>query len=184
MRPDSGLSIGSSRLVVALLIISFSTGCVEHTTYSYETHVFLLDEKNELAVSTFPSWFPETRSHIPFLYKRTHSPRGVYFEVFVREAGTTAGPNPNIESILIRSFSYESPGQPPVQLIEDFAGGFWQQGRAEHDSVGLEPVMSFEGGSVLVRFELLLNGRIFEGEQMLHAQESSHFRPLILDALR
>jgi len=76
----------SSRLIVALMIIALSTGCVDHTVYSYQSHVFPLDNGNEIVVSTFPSWFPETRAHIPFLYKRTQSPRGVYFDAKLGQA--------------------------------------------------------------------------------------------------
>lgn len=165
-------------------IFSATAGCVKFTKYEYSSHVFPLDERNELVISTFPSWFPKKRSHVPFLYKNSHSPQSVYFQFFVRARGTTAGQNPNIESITIRKFSYEFPGQIPVVLIENYTKGFWQQGRVDYDSENLKPVPCVAGWYVRVKFDLELNGKPFQGEQVLNAREVSRMYPLILDALR
>jgi hypothetical protein len=167
-----------------MLITVFSAGCVKYTGYKYETHVFPLDDRSELLISTFPSWFPETRKHIPFLYKRLQAPETVYFEFFVRATGTEAGHNPNIESIQIRNFSYEFPGQTPVVLIEDYSDGFWQQGQSDLGTEELEPVLCFEGWYILVKFDLILNGMAFKGEHTLNAQQVSRTYPLINDTLR
>lgn len=167
-----------------VVIIASSTGCAKFTKYKYESHVFPIDEENELVISTFPSWFPKIKSRIPFLYKNSHAPQAVYFQFFVRAVGTTAGRNPNIESILVRKFSYEFPGQTPVVLIEDYSEGFWQQGQADYNSNKLEPVPCVDGWYVLVKFDLVLNGETFKGEHILYAQEVSRMYPLIYDVLR
>ena len=166
------------------LITIFSSGCAKFSKYEYDSHVFPLGEYNELVISTFPSWFPKTQSHIPFLFKILHAPQSVYFQFFVRATGTTAGRNPNIESILVRNFSYEFPGQTPVALIEDYSDGFWQQGQPDYDSEKLEPVPCVDGWYVLVKFDLKLNGIAFKGEHILYAQEVSKMYPLIFDALK
>jgi hypothetical protein len=118
------------------------------------------------------------------LFKSLHAPQSVYFQFFVRATGTTAGRNPNIESILVRNFSYEFPGQTPVVLIENYSDGFWQQGRADYDSEKVEPVPCFDGWYVKVKFDLILNGTAFKGEQILYAQEVSRMYPLLEEALR
>jgi hypothetical protein len=184
MRIEPGNTMGLARLFLIAVIIASSAGCADFTKYEYDSHVFPLDEENELVISTFPSWFPKITSHIPFLYKKLHAPQSVYFQFFVREAGVKAGRNPNIESILVRNFSYEFPGQPSVVLIKDYSSGFWQQGQPDYDSENLEPVPCFDGWHVRVRFDLVLNGRAFQGEHVLYAREMSKVYPLIYDALR
>ena len=166
------------------LITTFSAGCAKFTKCAYDSHVFPLGEYNELVISTFPSWYPRTQSHIPFLFRSLRAPQSVYFQFFVRATGTAAGRNPNIESILVRKCSYEFPGQKPVVLIENYSDSFWQQGRPDYDSETLEPVPCIEDGCVLVKFDLVLNGTAFEGEHVLYAQEISETYPLFFDALR
>ncbi|MFN0097309.1 MAG: hypothetical protein ACKVS7_01435 [Gemmatimonadaceae bacterium] len=135
-------------------------------------------------ISTFPSAFAQVRRHVPFLFKSLHSPPSVNIEFFVRATGTTAGRNPHIYSILVRSFSYEFVGQPPVRLIENYPGGFWQQGQSQYESGNLEPVPCFEGWYIQARFDLMLNGSSFTGEDTLYARERTRRYPLVLDALR
>ena len=180
--------LGSFRALFkcAVLVAVFTSiaGCARFVKYEYESHVFPLDDENELVVSTFPSWFPATKNHIPFLYKNLHAPQSVNFEFFVRATGTTAGRNPNIESILVRNFSYEFPGQAPVVLLSDYTTGFWQQGQQHFDSESLEPVPCVDGWYVRVKFDLVLNGVVHRGEKDLYAQEVSTMTPLLFDALR
>jgi hypothetical protein len=171
------------KLSLMALIIASSAGCAKFTKYEYDSHVFPLDEENEVVISTFPSWFPKIKRRIPFLFKSSQAPQSVYFQFFVRATGTTAGRNPNIESILVRNFSYEFPGQTPVVLIEDYSDGFWQQGQHDYDSKNSEPVPCVDGWYVLVKFDLILNGKAFKGEHILYAREVSKVYPLILDAL-
>lgn len=184
MRSKFGNRISLLRRFTIALIIVFSTGCAKFTKYEYESHVFPLDEENELVISTFPSWFPKTKGHIPFLFKSSYAPQSVYFQFFVRATGTTAGRNPNIESINVRRFSYEFPGQNAIVLVENYSDGFWQQGQADFDSKDLEPVPCVDGWYVRVKYDLILNRTVFNGEQILYAKEKSKVYPLVFDALR
>ena len=184
MRVIHGNRICLIKLLLMALIIASSAGCAKFTKYEYDSQVFSLDEENELVISTFPSGFPKTQSRVPFLFKSSHAPQSVYFQFFVRATGTTAGRNPNIESILVRNFSYEFPGQTPVVLIKDYSDNFRQQGQSAYDSKESEPVNCHEGWYVRVKFDLILNGDAFEGEHLLYAREVSKVYPLIFDALR
>jgi len=172
------------RLFLLTLLAVSMTSCARFSKFEYAEHVFALDEENELVISTFPSWFPETQTHIPFIFKSSQAPQSVYFQFYVRATGTVAGPNPNIESIIVRNFSYEFPGQKPVVLIKDYKEGFWQQGQQAYDSEQLEPVLCYKGWLVLVKYVLVLNGEIFQGEQELPAQRVVKTYPLIYDTLR
>jgi len=117
-----------------------SSGCAELTQCEYHSHVFILADDKELVISSFPSWLPQTKSQIPFLYKSLCAPKSVCSQFFMRPIGSTAGHNPNTESILVRDFSYKFPGQKPVVLIEDDSGVFWQQGQPDFISEKLKPV--------------------------------------------
>jgi hypothetical protein len=170
--------------IIIALIAVLSGGCAKFIRYEYTSHVFPLDGKSELVVSTFSSGYPETQEHVPFLFKSLQAPQSVYFEFFVRAVGTSGGRNPNIESIHVKNFSYEFPGQLPVTLLKDYSEGFWQQGRRDYGSDQLEPVPCFQGWYLRVKFDLVLNGKAFKGEHVLHARELSRRYPLIYDALR
>lgn len=171
-------------LLVAALACVSASACVQHTRCEYERQVVALDERNEVVISTFPSGYPQIRRRMPFLFKRLESPRSVKVEFFVRARGTAAGPNPNIDSILVRSFSYAFPGQESVLLMENFPGGFWQQGAAEYRSEAAEPVPCSEGWYIRAQFDLMLNGRTFTGEQTLVAREVARVYPMVFDVLR
>jgi hypothetical protein len=99
-----------------------------------------LDGKNEWHISTYPSGFPRETASIPFLYKALRTPESVFFKVFVRDAGKKSGPNPNIHSIRIRSFTYQFPDQEPVNLISDYDHYFWMQESPKHNPGGSAPV--------------------------------------------
>ncbi|MCL7943950.1 hypothetical protein [Marinobacter sp. ATCH36] len=172
------------RLALLTLLAVSVTSCARFSKYEYAEHVFALDEENELVISTFSSWFPETQTHIPFIFRSYKAPQSVYFQFYVRATGTVAGPNPNIESILVRNFSYEFPGQEPMVLMKAFTEGFWQQGQQAYDSEQLEPVLCYEGWYVLIKYDLILNGEVFQGEHKLPAQRVVKTYPLIYDALR
>lgn len=172
------------KCAVLILVATSIAGCARFVKYEYESHVFPLDGESELVISTFPSWIPTTKRHIPFLYKNSYAPQSVNFQFFVRAAGSTAGPNPNIDSILVRNFSYEFPGQPPVVLLSGYSEGFWQQGHQHFDSENLKPVPCVDGWYVRVKFDLILNGVVHRGEKDMYAQEVSTVYPLLLNALR
>ena len=184
MRIKISNSFFAIKILLIAVIISSYAGCAKFIKYEYDSHVFSLDDGNELVISTFPSWFPKSKNRIPFFYKASYAPQSVYFQFFVRAKGVTAGNNPNIESILVRNFSYEFPGQTAVVLIKDYSDGFWQQGQPDYGSENLKPVPCVEGWRVRVKFDLVLNGIAFKGEHILHAREVSKVYPLIFDALR
>jgi len=102
----------------------------------------------------------------------------------MRPIGSTAGHNPNTESILVRDFSYKFPGQKPVVLIEDDSGVFWQQGQPDFISEKLKPVPCVDDWSIRLKFNLVLNGITFKLEHIVYAQQVSEMYPLLFNALR
>jgi hypothetical protein len=143
-----------------------------------------LDSKNELYISTYPAWFPRETKSIPFLYKALRTPDSVYFEVFVREIGTTGGKNPNVDSIRIHSFSYGFPGQDSVAALTDYPSKFWQQGDPKNDARTRKAVMHSEGWYLRLKMHMTLNGQEHRIDEVIHANTRTIYRPLILEVLR
>jgi hypothetical protein len=160
-----------------------TAGCMDATILEYEPLTLDLDGKSELHISTFPSGFPRETSSIPFLYKALRTPESVYFQVFVRDAEKKSGKNPHVESIRIHSFTYEFPGQPPVQLIADYEHNFWMQGSPQYDPHDHAPVPFNEHWHLRLKIDLTLNGEDYAFDRQVHAADRKNLRPLLLYAL-
>jgi len=175
----------STRTGVLLVLFALAVqGCVDVTVQGYGDLTYPLDGTSELHVSTYPAWYASEESSIPFLYKSLRTPDSVYFQVFVREAGTEAGPNPHIDSITIHSFSYQFPGQAPVELVADFQGNFWAQGDPEDNPDGVGPVQVSTNWYLQLNIDLTLNGQRHQVDERVQAFEREYRRPLILHSMR
>lgn len=158
-------------------------GCMDATVLEYQPLTRSLDGKSELHISTYPAGFPRETSSIPFLYKALRTPESVYFQVFVRAVDKKAGPNPNIESIRIRSFTYQFPGQNPVELISDYNGYFWMQGSPKYNPGGSSPVPYDENWYLQLRIDLTVNGHNYFFDEKVQAGARRNIRPLLLYVL-
>jgi hypothetical protein len=156
--------------VLLMIVGCLNLGCVKSISHEYEPFIQDLDGKNELYISTYPSGYPNQVSRIPFLYKELRSPDSVYFQVFIREAGKAGGRNPNIESIVIHSFSYEFPTQEPVELISDYKDYFWMQGDPKDNPGGSAPVPYNDHWNVKLKIKLTVNGQLHSLEKTVHAK--------------
>ena len=134
-------------------------GCVNSTRLEYKPLTRNLDGKNELHISTYPSGFPQETTNIPFMYKTRRSPESVYFQVFVRDIDKKMGKNPNIESINIHSFSYQFPGQAPVELLSEYEDNFWMQGSPKGNTERSAPVPYGENWYLALKINLTVNGK-------------------------
>jgi hypothetical protein len=150
---------GGVRLAAALVLGVLLGGCVDIRNREYAPVTVALDDRNELHISTYPSWFARETTNVPFLKKTLRTPDSVYFQVFVRDAKKKAGPNPHIDSILIKSFSYEIAGRAPVVLIENYDAYFWMQDNSNHNKGKPTPVPWVEGQPLTIAISLVLNGK-------------------------
>ena len=169
--------------LLSLVVIAVLQGCLDATTQQYGPITLPLDDLNELHISTYPADFPKTLESVPFLYKKIKTPDQVYFQVFVRAAGTTSGKNPNIDSITINSFSYYFPGQTAIQLISDYDQGFWMQANPNYDPAGAPPVPYNDHWHVRVSIDLTLNGVNYQLDERVDAESERWFQPLIIHAM-
>lgn len=174
----------STPLFGTFIVVLLLQGCTDTTVQYYGPITLPVDDGNELHISTYPADYPDQEAHIPFLYRRLRTPDLVYFQVFVREKGKEAGPNPNIESIKIRSFSYNFPGQEPTELIADYDDNFWMQGQPNYDPGGSEPIPFDEHWYLHVQLDMNVNGVDYTFDERIDANTRRSLRPLILWALQ
>ena len=170
----------ASTALVCLLL----QGCMDTTVQFYGPITLPVDDGNELHISTYQAYFPDQEAHIPFLYRKLRTPNRVYFQVFVREKGKEAGPNPNIESIRIRSFSYHFPGQKPTELITDYEQNFWMQDNPNYNPGGSDPIPFNEHWYLRVQLDMNVNGVDYKFDERIDADTRRSLRPLILWALQ
>ncbi len=170
--------------VWVFLVTLCVSSCMDVTVLSYGPLIKTLDADNELKISTYPAGFPRQTAGIPYLYKALRTPERVYFQVFVRARGTTAGPNPNVDSILIKSVSYYFPGQEPIELVSNYDDYFWMQDNPRYDETPAEPAPFDEHWHLRVRIDMTLNGKDYFIDERLDANTERSLRPLIFYALQ
>jgi hypothetical protein len=160
MDTTQGLGLdGGVRPATALVLCAFLGGCVDIHRREYAPVTVALDDRNELHISTYASSFPSETSDIPFLKKTVRTPESVYFQVFVRDAEKKAGPNPHVDTILIKSFSYQLAGRAPVVLIENYDRNFWMQDQPNDNPNERTPVPWVKGQPLTIAISLVLNGK-------------------------
>ena len=183
-RIKRALGVGLGVLLVVAWLVSGGIGQLEKR--GYETFVHALNEKSELKISTYPAWFPREEVDIPFVYTRRVSADSVFFQVFIREAGRTAGRTPHNEFVTIHSFAYRFGNGPRTELLRDYEDGFWMQGddRYSATSLGVPALLYFKETPVTVEIDLTLNGQTYTVEGEMPSYERATFYPRVLDLLR
>ncbi|MFT5129459.1 MAG: hypothetical protein ACI8W8_003081 [Rhodothermales bacterium] len=173
-------TIGRISCLLAVLL----AGCASTRQLGYKPLVCDLDRKSELKISTYPAGFGSTKVSIPFVYKRNETHDTVCFQVFVRDKNRKVGANPHVESILIKSFSYQLDDQPRRQLLNNYASNFWMQNNTQYEKRKLPPIPYQQGGVVAVEIDLTLNGKDYSFEGEMPAFEKTSSYPLALEMLR
>lgn len=159
------------RMTASFMLAALPGGCVDVHSPEYAPVIVRLDDHNELYISTYPSWFPSETSGIPFLKKTLRTPESVYFQVFVRDAQEKVGPNPHVDSILIKSFSYQLAGRAPVVLIENYDQEFWMQDNPNYNKRQPVPVPWVKGQPLTIAISFVLNGKAHELKTDMQAVE-------------
>jgi hypothetical protein len=141
----------------SLGLVCFLTGCAQIQTSEYAEWVAPLDPENELSVSTFPAWYPDSERVAPGFKKLTTDPY-LALQFHVREKGKKFGGSPYVESIQIHSFAYHLDDSPGKVLVENQSKNSWMQqihGYLDREKNGIP----YREHSVLhVTMDMTLNG--------------------------
>jgi hypothetical protein len=170
---------GGVRLATALVLGALLSGCVHNRIREYTPATFALNDNSELHIATYPSWFSHQISEVPFLKKTFHTPDSVFLEMSVNDVHNKHGPNPHIDSILIKSFSYQIADHAPVVLIENYGGSVWMQGEPHYNSGERIPIPWVKGQQLTVAISLVLNGKAHEFKTVMQAVERNKTESLL-----
>ena len=170
-------------LRLALLAASASVaGCVRYEAVEFRPQNWNLDGRNELRISSYPSWFPEETSRIPFLYKKTRTPETVYLQIHVRDLETKAGIDTDVQTVRIVSLSYQQEAEAPIVLLSDHASNFWMQGQSANTAEIRQPVKCVPDHSINVHVSLEVNGRAYSFDAETPCVVRSRIGSLLVDA--
>ena len=162
--------------VIFVLCALTGVGCVSVEHLEYREYVHELDDKSDLAVSTYPAWFPTEEVNIPLVYIKMVTDDYVALQFHVREKGTSSGRNPHIEAIKVHKFAYQLDDGPEKVVLRDFSDGFWSQQTGNH-AERTKKGIPYQKDSILhITLDLTLNGQnyLIEGEMPAHRRVSRH----------
>ena len=151
---------------IALPILFVSQACTTVTHREYTPLIQVLDEKNELKVSTYPAWFPKDVGPGKL---ETHGE--VYFQLYVKDRQRTAGPNPHVETVEFHSFAYRMDDGPKTVLLTDYPRSFWMQNNRNYESRDLPPIPYRRNSRITVEVELTLNGKRHNVQGVMPSRE-------------
>ena len=172
------------RFGFAICLVPLLVGCGSITHRSYGPFTRQLDEKSELAISTYPAWYPKDSFSIPLLYKNSKTHDKVYFQVHVRDAKKKFGKNPSVESCQINSFSYRLDGGEWTNLLSGYPNDFWMQNNSRYEERELPPIPYQRDSRVGIEIDLTLNGTRHDIQGEMPAKEQTSFYPLVLELMR
>jgi len=165
----------------SLGLLCFLTGCAQVQTSEYAEWVAPLDSKNELSVSTYPAWYPDSERVVPGFKKLTTDPY-LALQFHVREKGKKFGRNPYVESIQIHSFAYHLDDSPEKVLVENLSKDFWMQqidGYLDREKNGIP----YREDSILhVTMDMTLNGTRYQLKGSMPARTRKGLMPDLADS--
>jgi hypothetical protein len=167
--------------MILLGLVCFFTGCAQIQTSEYAEWVAPLDPENELSVSTFPAWYPDSERVVPG-FKKLTTDRYLALQFHVREKGKKFGGNPYVESIQIHSFAYRLDDSPEKVLVENQSKNFWMQqidGYPDREKNGIP----YRENSVLhVTMDMTLNGTRHQLKGSMPARTRQSLMPNLADS--
>jgi hypothetical protein len=171
----------SALALSSLGLACFLTSCARVQTSEYAEWVEPLDPKNELTVSTFPAWYPDSERVVPG-FKKLTTDRYLALQFHVREKGRKFGQSPYVESIKIHSFAYHLDDSPEKVLVENQSKDSWMQqidGYRDREKSGIP----YREDSVLhVTMDMTLNGTRHRLKGSMPARTRQSLMPNLADS--
>ncbi len=170
----------AARNSVAALVVLLLSGCTQFNHREYEPFVRDLNDLNQLEISTYAADFPDRLTEKGAVFEKYETAGELYFQVNIRDPRKSTGPNGNVESIVIHSFSYQFDDEPPSVLLSNYDNNFWMQGNPRYDEQNLPPIPYRPNGKVSIAIRFTLNGETFEFAGDMPATESSRTLPTFI----
>lgn len=170
-----------ARALSSLGMVGLLTSCAQIQTSEYAEWVVPLDPKNELSVSTFPAWYPDSERVVPG-FKKLTTDAYLALQFHVREKGKKFGQSPYVASIQIHSFAYHLDDSREKVLVENQNKNFWMQqidGYVDREKNGIP----YRENSVLhVTMDMTLNGTRHRLKGSMPARTRNRLMPNLADS--
>ena len=170
----------ATQIVLALAGLLIVSACTKVRHLEYAPFVRDLDGQSELAISTYPADYPERLSDKGDVVQKYRTTAELYFQVHIRDKKTKFGPNSHVHSINIHKFSYRIGDASPVVLLSGYQNNFWSQNNPRYEQRDLPAVPYVPGGEVFIEISFTLNGKKFEFEGVMPANEKSQAYPTVI----
>lgn len=175
-------AFGPGMLVVLLCALT-GVGCVNVVSVEYETYVQPLDENTELAVSTYPAWFPRESVSLAPLYVRLHADEYVALQIHVRDRKRSGDAGPRIESVHVHRLAYRLDRGPETVVLTDFRDGFWMQPISTYRDRTKHGIPYREHSILHLTADLSVNGERFSIAGDMPARRRFSRYPIVLHYL-
>jgi hypothetical protein len=158
-------------------------GCVDVITFEYEEYVQPLGDDREMAVSTYPAWFPRESVSLAPLYVRLRPDDYVALQFHVRNRNSSGNSGPRIESVHVHRLAYRLDSGPETVVLTDFRDAFWTQQTGTY-SDRTKNGIPYRPHSVLhVTADLSVNGERFSTAGEMPARRRFSRYPIVLNYL-
>jgi hypothetical protein len=167
-------------VLIVLLCALTGVGCVNVVSVEYETFVQPLDEDTELAVNTYPAWFPRESVSLAPLYVRLRPDEYVALQFHVRDRQRSGAAGPRLESVHVHRLAYRLDGGPETVVLTDIRDGFWMQPISTYRDRTKYGIPYREHSILHVTADLTVNGERFSIAGNMPARRRFSRYPIVL----
>lgn len=175
-------ALGTAALIVLFCALT-GVGCVNVVTFEYAESVQPLGDHRELAVSTYPAWFPTESISLAPVYVRLRPDEYVVLRFHVRDRKGSRHAGPHIERVHVHRLAYRLDSGPEIVVLADFHGGFWMQQVGSYRDRAKNGIPYREHSVLHVMADLTVNGERFSIAGNMPARQRFTRYPIFLDAL-
>lgn len=158
-------------------------GCVDTVTVEYEEYVQPLNIDTELAISTYPAWFPRKSINLAPVYVRLHPDDYVALQFHVRNRKAPGNARPRGASVHVHRLAYRLDEGPEVAVLTDFHNEFWMQQAGTYDDRTKNGILYRQHSVLHVTVDLTVNGDRFSIAGSMPARRRFSRYPIVLDYL-
>lgn len=169
--------------LIALLCALTGVGCVDVVTLEYEAYVQPLDDDTELAISTYPGWFPRESVSLSPVHVRLRPDEHVALRFHVRDRKRSWDAGSRIESVHVHRLAYRLDGGPETVVLTDFRDGFWMQPIVTYRDRTKNGIPYREHAVLHVTADLSVNGERFSVAGDMRARRRFNRYPIVVNYL-